>query len=154
MNEATLKIREIVATDIMGLAQLAMEGDIGINEKVDRNTLKDSNLYKSIKTEIQNSNDIVINALFQHYINYIEWDRPPEYGDKPPIDELKDWAESRGISTDNATLWAISTAIWRDGHDGRPIIEMFNNLIEFSFNEYWAEDLFNSTIDELIKYFN
>lgn len=154
MNEATIKIREIIATDILGLAQLAMEGDIGVNAKIDRNTLKDSKLYKSVKSQIVNSNDIVIEALFQSYINYIEWDRPPKYGNPPPIDAIIEWAKEKGISTDNDVVYAIRYSIWEMGHTGRPIIEMFNRLLEHTFNEHWANDVFNSLIDELTKFFN
>lgn len=154
MNEAIIKIREIIATDIIGLAQLAMEGEAGVNTKVNRNTLKDSSLYKSVKSEIQNSQDIIINALFNHYINYIEWDRPPEYGDPPPIDVIIDWAREKGIPTDNEVVYAIRQSIWQTGHKGRPVIEMFDKLLQDTFNEDWASDLFGSIIDDITKFFN
>lgn len=154
MNKGIEALKEVIATDIIGLAQSAMEGETGANTKVNRNTLKDSSLYKSVKTEIQKSDDVVINALFQHYINYIEWDRPPEYGNPPPIDVIIEWAKSKGISTDNNTVYAIRYAIWRDGHDGRPVIEMFNNLLGFYFGEHWAEEIFDAITDELTKFFN
>jgi len=153
MNVTSI-ISEIIATDIIGLAQLAMSGETGVNVKVNRNTLKDSHLYDSVKTEIINSKDIVINALFQHYINYIERDRPPEYGNPPPIDAIIEWAKSKGIPTDNEIVYAIRYNIWKEGHTGRPIIEMFNNLLEHSFNEVWAGELFDSITEELTKYFN
>jgi len=154
MNDDISKITEIIATDIIGLAQLAMEGDVGVNTKIDRNTLKDSYLYNSIKTQIINSNNIVVETLFQPYINYIEWDRPPKYGDPPPIDDIIEWAKAKGISTDNDVVYAIRYSIWEIGHSGRPVIEMFNKLLEHTFNEYWADDIFNAIISELIKFFN
>lgn len=156
MNEATIKVIEAIANDVLTLSHLILEDDsVSTNKKVNKNTLKDSLLNENIATATSlNNEDVVIKALFSNYINFIEWTRPKKHGKQPNIDDLRDWAESRGIPTDNETLWKISFAIWRDGHEGRPIIAVLDKEIVESFDKEQYQKLFNSTIDELNKYFN
>jgi hypothetical protein len=156
MNESTIKVIEALTEDILTLSRLILEDDsISTNRKVGKNTLKESSLKKDVEVEIKSlDSPVIINALFNSYINYIEWDRPRKYGKRPPIDELRDWALSRGIPTDNNTLFLISQAIWRDGHEGRPIIATLEKEIEESFDKEVYDKLFNSIIEEITKYFN
>lgn len=150
---ATLRI----ADDLLALATLVMEDDsVGVNSKVGRNTLKDSALKGDLFVTVGQTfaDDAVIKALFNNYVVYLEWDRPAKYGKKPPISALIDWAKKNGIPTDAGTLWAISTAIWRDGHEGRPIFATVDNLADDLFASDWADDLFNNIIDNLDKFFN
>lgn len=156
MNEATLKIIEEIANDMLILSRLIMEDDsISANRKINKNTLTDSKLKKNVETKIESlDNPVIINALFNNYIIFLEWTRPKKYKKKPSIDTLRDWALSRGIPTDNETLWKISYAIWRDGHEGRPILATLEKDIEESFNKEIFDKLFNSIIKEINKYFN
>nr|DAE47084.1 MAG TPA: hypothetical protein [Caudoviricetes sp.] len=156
MNENTIKVIEALTEDVLTLSRLILEDDsISTNKKVRKNTLKESALKKDIKTEIKSlESPVIINALFDSYINYIEWNRPKEYGKQPPTDELRDWALSRGIPTDNSTLFLIARAIWRDGHEGRPIIATLEKEIEENFDKEIYDKLFNSIIEEITKYFN
>jgi hypothetical protein len=156
MNESTLKVIEGIVGDVLILSQLIMETDvISSNKKINKNTLRDSNLKKDIEIKIESlDNPVIINALFNHYIIFLEWSRPKKYKKKPPIHVLRDWALSRGIPTDNDTLWKISYAIWRDGHQGRPILATLEKEIEESFDKEVYGKLFNSIIEELTKYFN
>lgn len=158
MNQATTKVIEAIANDILTLAHLILETDkVSVNKKVNKNTLKDSALNENVATSVSEfggGSEYVIKAIFSNYINFLEWDRPEKHGDKPPIDALRDWALDRGIPTDNATLWAISTAIWRDGHEGRPIIAVLEKEIVESFDKEFYKELFDAIIDELIKFFN
>ena len=58
------------------------------------------------------------------------------------------------IPTDNNTLFLIARAIWRDGHEGRPILATLEEKIDRKFETEWYDQLFEATIDELNKYFN
>lgn len=153
VNAAIAKI----ADDLLALAALVMEDDgVGTNIKVNRNTLANSALKGDLLVKINETNgeDPVINALFNNYVVYLEWDRPPKYKKKPPIDVLKDWAQKNGIPTDADTLWKISTAIWRDGHAGRPIFATMDTELDGLFSNDWASKLYDSTVDNLDKFFN
>jgi len=156
MNEATGKVIEAIANDVLVLSHLILEDEsISKNKKINENTLRDSQLNEDLAVSTSyTSENVLIKAIFNNYVGFIEWDRPERYGDKPPIDALRDWALSRGIPDDNATLWMISTAIWRDGHEGRPILATLAKEIEVSFDKEMYNKLFESIIDELIKYFN
>lgn len=144
-----------IASDLVALAKLVLEDDsVGVNIKVGRNTLKDSALHDSIARAVSVSADPVISALFNNYVVFLEWDRPAKYGKKPPISALKDWASKNGIPTDAATLWAISTAIWRDGHKGRPIFATIDREAAQLFQTDWSDKLFNNIISDLDNLFN
>lgn len=149
------KVIKAIADDVLLLAQIILEDDsISVNEKVGKNTLKNSALKADIQSKVTMSDSIVIDTLFNNYVGYIEWDRPKKYGKQPPIDSLRDWAQKNGIPTDNSTLYLISRAIWRDGHKGRPIFATLENNVEQFFNDEWFDKLFEAIITEIREYFN
>lgn len=148
---------EKIADDLLALAHLVLEDDqVSNNTKVNKNTLKISALNGDLYATIGQSfgQDPVITALFNHYVVYLEWDRPPKYGKQPPISALKDWAARKGIPTDADVLYAIAYAIWRDGHDGRPIFATMDKELGRLFVEDWAPRLFAALTDELDKFFS
>ncbi|MBB4036958.1 hypothetical protein GGR21_002872 [Dysgonomonas hofstadii] len=145
MKDSITQIIEVIAADVMKLSHIVMEN----------NNLKNSALDKNMRVQVkQADNSIVIETLFDNYIDYIEQGRKPMTGKQPPIDALRDWALSRGIPTDNSTLFLISRAIWRDGTESRPILSALEEEIEKAFDEKWADQLFEAITDELTKYFN
>lgn len=161
MNDAIQKAIEGIAGDILNLSIQVLENDsIAQNPKTKTNTLSNSKMYQHLKSLnaknlISSSGDsIVLDSLFTHYSSYLEWDRPKEYGKKPPIDSLRDWAIARGIPTDNNTLWAISTAIWRDGYTARPIMATIEREIEQYMDNTGYQRLYNTITEEITKYFN
>lgn len=147
---------ERIAEELAALAVSVLEDDeVSTNAKTGENTLRDSRLRQDLASRIGEGKgaDPVVSALFRHYVVYLEWTRPPRYGKQPPIGVLKEWAERRGIPTDAHTLWAISYAIWRDGHAGRPIFAALETLTDRAFTEHWADELFAQIIDRLDKLF-
>lgn len=151
------KILNAIADDFLALAHAILEDDsISVNTKVGKNTLKDSALNDDLAVALSKTgrDDTVIRALFNNYVGYIEWTRPPKYKSRPPISALKDWAEKNGIPTDADTLYKISYAIWRDGHAGRPIFATIDNNLDALFNNDWSDALFNAINEELTQYFN
>lgn len=119
------------------------------------NSLKNSQMRADLfALPVSTTEDVVIQALFNNYVVYLEWDRPKEYGKRPPIDALKDWASKNGISTDASTLWAISNAIWRDGHKGRPIFATIDKLVDNAYATDWGDKLFNGITTDLDNIFN
>lgn len=145
-----------IADDLLALAALVLEDDtIGTNAKVGRNTLKNSALRGDLSVAIQRTGeDPVIRALFNHYVVFLEWERPPRYGKQPPIHVLKEWAARNGIPTDAETLWAISYAIWRDGHEGRPIFATMDRELDRLFEGDWAEELRRAIMEGIERFFN
>jgi hypothetical protein len=156
----SLAITTAIAAIEDGLYKIAtgvLEDDaVGMRTKSPfKNTLQDSQLKKDLyAAQVSTSGDIVIEALFNNYVVYLEWDRPKEYGKRPPIDALKGWAEKNGIPTDASTLWAISNAIWRDGHKGRPIFATMDALVDTAYGAEWSDTLFNSITVDLDNLFN
>lgn len=148
-----------ISKDMIALARIILEDDsIGTNvkDRVNRNTLKNSALYRDVTAFVksQTNEDPVIEALFNHYVVYLEWDRPAKYGKQPPINVIKDWAAANGIPTDANTLWAISYGIWRDGHKGRPIFATMDKELDGLYMDNWADELKEALVDNLDIFFN
>lgn len=146
-----------IADDVLALAHLILEDDsISNNIKINKNTLRDSILNDDLAVALSETgrDDTIIRALFNNYVGYLEWTRPERYGKQPPIDALKDWAEKNGIGTDATTLWKISYAIWRDGHQGRPIFATLDKELDGLYMNDWADKLFNAIMENTDKFFN
>lgn len=158
MSAETVKmIIDQIADDLLTLANLVLEDDtVSINQKIGKNTLRDSALRGDLFATISETfgEDPVLTAFFNHYVVYLEWNRPAKFGKRPPIDALKGWAEKNGIPTDTETLWKISTAIWRDGHAGRPIFATMDREVGILFQTEWADKLYDAIMEDLDTFFN
>lgn len=90
--------------------------------------------------------------VFPDYIEYINSGRRP-HSKMPPTDAIVNWCRSKGIPTDNNTIWKIRQGIAEDGIKPRPVLTMIFDLAENEWNTEWAERVFNEIISELIKWF-
>lgn len=154
MTPALKKAIDQITNEIAILAGDIFKDDkISRNPKVNKNTLRKKAKDVNVSWRAANGN-IVIEAYFDNYITFLEKGRAPRKGKFPPLDELRDWALSRNIPSDNSTLFLIARAIWRDGHEGRPILATLEERIDSKFETEWYDQLFEATIDELNKYFN
>lgn len=159
MDVEIAKIIKSFAEDIIEEARKIMSSDVGINKKTGTNTLKESNLYKQIDWSFREEDeDIIIDTLFNFYVVYIEWSRPPGYGKMPPINAIVKWLKRKNIVPNNknirSTAFLIARAIQRDGWEGRPIFETLYKNTSDKWNNEWANKLFNQIIKELTEYFN
>lgn len=154
MNTPLQKIINEITSEIATLADAIFKDDkISGNKKTGKNRLKDKGKDIDVSWKEQNGS-IVISTYFDNYLAYLEKGYKPQKGKFPPLNELRDWALSKNIPTDNSTLFLIARAIWRDGHEGRPILATLEEQIEHKFDTEWYDKLFEATIDELTKYFN
>lgn len=155
------KIIQEITNDIVKGARDIMASDVGINEKTDppKNTLVGSNLYKQISTSWKETGDnVVIDTLFNHYIGYIEWDRPPKYGDPPPVIEIIKWLRRKHILSSNENIksvaYVISRSIWKKGHKGRKIFDMLDKYVDSGFENKYADMIFDALFKEVDDYFS
>lgn len=146
-----LRIANIIANDICNLVREVMSGDTGINTKVNRNTLTDSELFKSVKATAKG--DIVVDLLLNDYIIYVESGR--RAGAKmPPFKVIQNWCERKGLPTDVSTVWAICRAIARDGIAPRPVMAtVFSAMDGEQWSGKWLDDVFNEICEILDNYF-
>ena len=139
--------------DIMDLVRMAMESNVGINEKVGRNTLVGSDIYKSLSVAATNDGDLVFDIILNDYLVYIENGR--RKGAKmPPVEPIVRWARKHGIPTDNSTIFLIRRAISRDGIKPRPFMVYVMEDIDRQWDENLADELFNKIMQEIEKFFN
>ena len=101
---------------------------------------------------------MVIDTLFNHYIGYIEWDRPPEYGDPPPVIEIIKWLRRKHIVSSNENIksvaYVISRSIWKKGHKGRKIFDMLDKYVDSGFENKYADMIFDALFKEVDDYFS
>ena len=159
MEVQLAKIIQEITEDIVKGARDIMASDVGINQKVGKNTLVGSNLYRQISTSWKETGDnIVIDTFFNHYIGYIEWDRPPEYGDPPPVIEIIKWLRRKHIVSSNENInsvaYVISRSIWKKGHKGRKIFDMLDKYVDSGFENKYADMIFDALFKEVDDYFS
>lgn len=147
-----LKVVEIMAKDIADIVRAAMSSDTGINVKVGRNTLTDSELFRSIRALA--SGDVVVELLLNDYVIYVENGR--RKGAKmPPPDAIARWCRRKGLPDDNNTVWAICRAISRDGIAPRPVMATaFSMMDDEKWAGRWLDLLFDELTEVLDKYFS
>ena len=157
LNSDTMLICREIAQDIVKAARMVMASDVGINDKVGKNTLADSNLSRQIDWSIQfNGDDVVIQTLFEYYIRFIEDGRKPMAGKMPPENAIIKWMRRKHIVSSNKNIrsvaFLIRRAIWRDGYKARPVIKTLSDKTDVLWDK-WAEQLFNSLIKDINDFF-
>lgn len=139
--------------DLMQLVRMVMESNVGINQKVGRNTLTSSQIYKTLSVKATNDGDLIFDIVLNDYITFIESGR--RKGAKfPPVEPIVRWARSRGIPTDNSTIFLIRRAISRDGIKPRPIMQYVFDEIDREWDEQLADELFNKIMEMIDNFFN
>ena len=148
-----LNVARTIAEDIVRAMREILEGDAGINVKVGRNTLQDSELYRNLAYEMSDSDDIVVSLLANSYIESIEEGRRPG---APPIDfdALASWARRKGITSSTEVIYRIRAAIVRDGIAPRPVLTLFFERIDQLFMDKWSDEIFDELISAIDAYFN
>ena len=157
LDSNTMLICREIAQDIVKAARMVMASDVGINDKVGKNTLADSDLSRQIDWSIQFGDDVVIQTLFNYYIQSIEEGRKPMTGEMPTEKEIIKWMRRKHIVSSNKNIrtvaFFIRRAIWRDGYKARPVIKTLSNKTEVLWDEKWAEQLFNRLIKDINDFF-
>lgn len=147
------KIVIAFSKDIMEIVRAVMSSDAGINRKVMRNTLTDSDIYREIDVIATHDGDLVFDFMLNNYLKYIESGR--RAGAKmPPVKPIEDWAKKHGIPTDNSTIFLIRRAISREGIASRPIMDYVFIELDRNWNKQWADEIFNVIMEEIDKFFN
>ena len=158
MDVQLAKILQEITNDILKGARDIMASDVGINQKVGKNTLVGSNLYKQISTQFKQDDNIVINLFFNHYIEFIESGRMPKKGKRPPVLEIAKWLRRKHIVSSNENImkvaYAVSYVIWRDGYKARKILEALDKYVDSQFDNKYADMIFDALFKEVDDYFS
>ena len=158
MEVQLAKIIQEITNDIVKGARDIMASDVGINQKVGKNTLVGSNLYKQISTQFKQDDNIVINLFFNHYIEFIESGRMPKKGKRPPVLEIAKWLRRKHIVSSNENIMkvadTVSNAIWRDGYKARKVLEALDKYVDSGFENKYADMIFDALFKEVDDYFS
>ena len=132
--------------DIMQLVNAVMEGqDLG-NNKVG------SDIYKNLQVKATNDGDLVFDIILNDYLKFIESGRR-KGADMPPVEPIVRWARSRGIPTDNSTIFLIRRAISRDGIAPRPFMATVMEQIDLNMPN-WYDKIFDEITKLINDFFN
>lgn len=157
LNADTMMICREIAQDIVKAAREVMASSIGVNDKVGKNTLADSDMARQIDWNIQFGDDVVIQTLFNYYIQFIEEGRPPKKGKMPPEKAIIGWLRRKHIVSSNKNIrsvaFLIRRAIWRDGYNARPILRTLEKETDRLWEIKWADKLFEALIKDLTEFF-
>jgi hypothetical protein len=138
--------------DLMTLVRMVMESNVGINQKVGTNTLVNSNIYKTLSVKATNDGDLIFDIILNDYLVFIESGR--RKGAKmPPVEPIVRWARSRGIPTDNSTIFLIRRAISRDGIKPRPFMAHVLEEIDREWDDSLADKLFEKIMEIIDNFF-
>ena len=158
MNNDTIMICREIAQDIVRAAREVMASSVGINDKVGKNTLVDSDLSKQIDWKIDFSGErVIIDTLFNYYIQFIEEGRKPQTGKMPPEDAIIKWMRRKHIVSSNKNIrsvaFLIRRAIWRAGYNARPVLKTLSDNVDDLWETKWADQLFDALIKDITEYF-
>ena len=140
--------------DIMDLVRVVMESNLLVNNKprVRKNTIIGSDIYKTLQVKSTNDGDLIFDIILNDYLVFIESGR--RKGAKmPPVEPIVRWAKSKGIPTDNSTIYLIRRAISRDGIKARPFMAHVMEELDREWDGV-ADEIFNVIIQEIDKFFN
>lgn len=138
--------------DLMQLVRMVMESNVGINVKTGSNTLINSQIYNTLSVKATNNGDLIFDIILNDYLVYIENGR--RKGAKmPPVEPIVRWAKSKGIPTDNSTIYLIRRAIARDGIKARPFMAHVMEEMDREWNGL-TDEIFNVIMEETDKFFN
>ena len=132
--------------DIMQLVHAAMDGQDLDNNK------SSSDIYKNLQVKATNDGDLVFDILLNDYLTYIESGRR-KGADMPPVEAIVEWARSRGIPTDNSTIFLIRRAISRDGIAPRPFMATVMEQIDLNMPN-WYDKIFDEITKLINDFFN
>lgn len=167
MSISERKLREVLeelGNEVIKHFREVMDSNMGINPKTGTNTLKDSNLYKQMDMKVYPDREMV-EVLINSYAEYVDMGRmshaevktgnftPMKNGGFPPLNVLRDWAQRKGIPTDNRTLYLIGRSIAINGIRPRPVFSYAWRDLEDMLPEY-LDKLFEAIIGDLIEWFN
>lgn len=139
--------------DIAALVRMVMDSNVGVNQKVGRNTLSDSDIYRTLSVRATNDGDLVMDIVLNDYIQYIESGR--RKGAKfPPVEPIVRWCKEKGIPSDNSTIFLIRRAIARDGIAPRPIMAKVFDELDRAWDNEWSDKLFDIIMETINKFFN
>lgn len=139
--------------DIAALVRMVMDSNVGVNQKVGRNTISDSDIYRTLSVRATNDGDLVMDIVLNDYIQYIESGR--RKGAKfPPVEPIVRWCKEKGIPSDNSTIFLIRRAIARDGIAPRPIMAKVFDELDRAWDNEWSDKLFDIIMETINKFFN
>lgn len=138
-----MEISKIVmefSKDIMDIVRVVIESNIG------------SDSYKNLKVIAKNDGDLVFDIILNDYLEFIESGRR-KGADMPPVEPIVRWAKSRGIPTDNSTIFLIRRAISRDGIAPRPFMATVMEQIDLNMPN-WYDKIFDEITKLINDFFN
>lgn len=151
LNDIKTVLNEI-SSELKGIIHSMMESDeYGINWKVNKNTLVNSDIYQTLSTKADESNLGLIRIFINDYVEYIERGRPT--GIWPPVNAIAEWAQRKGLPSDNGHVYLYCKSIYENGIRPRPFLQASFQAID-DYIDDWFNGLFGALIGNIDDFFN
>lgn len=152
------RIMEGIRQDLIALWQTISEDDSFMKaenwvkkpRQHSENTIRDSKAIKNARFEMEGN---IFYLYYADYLEYVNYGRHPNRR-KPPFKAIRDWCISKGIDTDNKTVFAIMNAIAIYGIKPRPIVSIWVQNLDKLWEHDWSERIINEITSIIDKQFN
>lgn len=145
------KVINAIAGDIEAIAQALMGKDNIGGNRPSIKELRDSRRKEDIVAEVSSCGGSSATVVSVLYDSLLEWDRTPRAGGWPSVSDIREWALSKGLPTDNPTLNLIRRSIWWNGHAGQSIEDALEREIDRYIDGPWADMIMEAIAAELEK---
>lgn len=143
-----------IASDIQTILHTLMDDDRLANNRYSIKELRDRYRKDDIIVKVTGANGSASSAVIEIiYDNVIEWDRRPQSGKMPSVAEIKEWAQAKGLKTDNPTINLIRRSLWWNGYSGQPLWDALEKEIDKRMEKEWNDLIFETISRELERYF-
>lgn len=153
MKDKLQGVFNAIAEDVQVMVRTLMDKETTGEQHSSIRELRDRYRKEDIVVEVSSSggnNAAVIEVL---YDSLLEWDRTPRTGKWPSLADIREWALSKNLPTDNRTLNLIRRSIWWSGHAGQSIEQAIEHEIEKQIDGRWADMIMDAVTEELEKVF-
>lgn len=133
---------------------IAKETLIVVRQIFDEKGLINSDILRNIDIDVSLADNLVVKIIYDDYLAYIEQGRKANSSLVPPISALREWAERKGLPTNNEVLFAIANTIRKNGIAPRPILEIVKERLHQQFDDSWSEQLIEIMVSELTSCFS
>ncbi|MDU1904618.1 MAG: hypothetical protein E6772_07535 [Dysgonomonas sp.] len=150
MDKNIKGVTNAIASDIQKIIHTLMDNDSIANNHYSIKELRDKQRKEDVIVKVSgaggSSTQSVIEVI---YDNIIEWDRQPQTGEMPSVSDIKEWAQAKGLKTDNPTISLIRQNLWWSGYSGQPLWDAIEKEIDKNFEDKWSDRIMDVIIKEL-----
>jgi|GEM_PF-1381029 hypothetical protein len=150
MDKNIQDVTNAIASDIQKIIYTLMDNDSIANNRYSIKELRDKQRKEDVIVKVAGTaNSSTLSVIEVIYNNIIEWDRKPQTGEMPSVSDIKEWAQAKGLKTDNSTINLIRHNLWWSGYSGQPLWDAIEKGIDKNFEDKWSDRIMDIITEEV-----